>query len=63
MLIGALAFCAAAQIISFIPFWIAYKQDIEEYGNDLGAPLAKRFAVWLVMFPVWAIPLAAMIGE
>lgn len=63
MLIGALAFCATVQVISFIPFWIAYKQDIEKYGNDLDAPLAKRFAVWLVMFPVWAIPLAAMIGE
>lgn len=62
MLIGALVFCAGAQVISFIPFLIAYNQDKETYGNDLGAPLGKRFAVWLVMFPVWAIPLAAMIG-
>lgn len=62
-MLGAFAFCAAAQVISFIPFWIAYDQDKKTYGNDLGAPLGKRFAVWLVMFPVWAIPLAAMIGE
>lgn len=62
MLIGALAFCAAAQVITFVPFWITYEQDKRKYGSDLGVPLKTRFAVWLVMFPIWAIPLATMAG-
>lgn len=61
-MLGAFIFCAVAQVITFTPFWIAYKQDLENYGSDLGAPLKKRFAAWLVMFPIWAIPLATMAG-
>lgn len=61
-MLGAFAFCAAAQVITFVPFWITYKQDRKKYGSDLGVPLKNRFAAWLIMFPIWAIPLAVMLG-
>ena len=61
-MIAALLFCVAVQVISFAPFYVAWKQDLEKYGNDLGVPLWKRFAVWLVICPVWALPFAVMIG-
>ena len=61
-MLGAFALCAVAQVITFIPFWITYEQDRKKYGSDLGVPLKTRFAVWLLMFPIWAVLLATMIG-
>ena len=61
-MLGSFAFCAVAQVITFFPFWIDYKKDLKKYGSDLGVPLKTRFAVWLIMFPVWAIPLAVIVG-
>lgn len=61
-MLGAFILCALAQVITFVPFWITYEQDKRTYGSDLGVPLKKRFAAWLVMFPIWAIPLATMAG-
>ena len=46
------------QAASFYPFYLAWKQDKEKYGSDLGVPLRKRFMVWLVICPVWALPVA-----
>ena len=59
---AAILCCIAVQVISFLPFYFVWKQDVETYGNDLGVPLRKRFVAWLVMFPVWSLPLAVMIG-
>ena len=59
----AMLFCIAAQVVTFYPFYIAWQQDLKQYGNDLGVTLRKRFYVWLLMFPAWAIPIAVMIGE
>ena len=62
-MITAILFCAAVQVITFLPFYRVWQQDKEKYGNDLGVPLRKRFAAWLIMSPVWALPFAVMIGE
>lgn len=62
-MIAAILFCIAAQAITFIPFYRVWRQDLDEYGSDLGVPLRKRFAAWLVMFPVWALPFSVMIGR
>lgn len=61
-MLESFAFCAVAQVITFVPFWIDWKKDMKKYGSDLGVPLKTRFAVWLIMFPIWAIQLATMIG-
>lgn len=61
-MLTATILCIAVQVIAFVPFYIAWKQDKEKYGNDLGVPLWKRFAAWLVICPVWALPPAVMIG-
>ena len=60
-MIAALLFCVTVQVLSFAPFYVAWKQDLEKYGNDLGVALWKRFAVWLVICPIWALPFAVMI--
>ena len=57
----ALVFCVAVQLVRFYPFFRVWKADREKYGNDLGVPLWKRFAAWLVMFPVWALPVVEII--
>ena len=59
----AILFCIAIQVVTFYPFYIVWKQDLKKYGNDLGVTLRKRFGVWLIMFPVWSLPFAAMAGE
>ena len=59
----AVLFCIAVQIITFLPFYRVWQQDLKKYGSDLGAPLRKRFVVWVIMFPVWALPISVMIGE
>lgn len=59
----AVLFCIAVQIITFLPFYRVWQQDLKKYGSDLGAPLRKRFGVWVIMFPVWALPISVMIGE
>lgn len=61
MLIAVLL-CIAIQVITFYPFYRTWQQDLKKYGNDLGAPLRKRFGVWVIMFPVWALPISVMIG-
>ena len=61
-MIAALLCCVAVQVFSFAPFYVAWKQDLEKYGNDLGVALWKRFAVWLLICPVWALPFAVMLG-
>lgn len=61
-MITAMLFCAALQVITFLPFYRVWQQDLKQYGNDLGVSLKKRFGVWLIMFPVWSLPMAAMIG-
>lgn len=58
----ALSICMLLQAASFYPFYLAWKQDKEKYGSDLGVPLRKRFLVWLVICPVWALPFAALAG-
>lgn len=57
----ALVFCMVVQLVSFYPFYCAWTGDREKYGNDLGVPLGKRFAAWLVAFPVWALPVVEII--
>lgn len=59
--VKALAFCMAVQLVSFYPFYRVWKDDRKKYGNDLAVPLGKRFAAWLVMFPVWALPVVEII--
>ena len=59
----AILFCIAIQVVTFYPFYRTWKQDLKRYGNDLGISLKKRFGVWLIMFPVWSLPFAAMAGE
>ena len=62
-MITAMLFCAALQVITFLPFYRVWQQDLKKYGSDLGAPLQNRFGVWVIMFPVWALPISVMIGE
>lgn len=62
MMLTAVIFCIAVQVFSFAPFYVAWKQDLEKYGSDLGVPLWKRFAVWLVICPVWLLPVVTLIG-
>ena len=61
-MITAMLVCVAVQVITFLPFYRVWKQDLKKYGNDLGAPLRKRFCVWVIMFPIWALPISVMIG-
>ena len=58
----AFILCAACQVVSFYPFYLTWKQDSQKYGSDLGVPLRKRFLAWLVVFPVWALPFATLVG-
>ena len=58
----AILFCVAIQVVTFYPFYRTWQQDLKKHGNDLGVPLRKRFAAWLLMFPVWALPVSVMIG-
>lgn len=58
----ALSICLLLQAASFYPFYLAWKQDKDKYGSDLGASLRKRLLVWLVICPVWALPFATIAG-
>ena len=58
----ALSICLLLQAASFYPFYLAWKQDKEKFGSDLGVPLKKRFLVWLLICPVWALPFATFAG-
>ena len=58
----AIMICIFVQVITFLPFYRTWQQDLKQYGNDLGVTLRKRFAAWLLMFPVWALPVSVMIG-
>ena len=62
-MIVAIVFCGVVQLVTFAPFYLVWRQDKKKYGDDLAVPLKRRFTAWLVMFPIWAIPFAVMIGE
>lgn len=50
--------CVAAQLVLFTPFWLKWRKDCREIGEEnLAVPLSKRFFIWISFFPIWAIPI------
>ena len=53
--------CIALQFICFIPFYLTWRKDCKERGKEnLAVSLHERFFVWVVSFPIWAVPILLM---
>ena len=55
--------CILLQIICFFPFWRIWREDCKERGKEnLAVPLSERFMAWVLVFPIWAIPVACLVA-
>ena len=56
-LISELIFIAL-QFILFIPLYVVWKNDCKNIGKDrLAVSLKERFLYWVILFPLWIIPI------
>lgn len=54
--------CIILQFLLFIPFYCVWKKDCKESGKEnLAVPLSERFFAWLVLFPVWFVPIMCVV--
>lgn len=50
--------CVALQFVLLIPLYFEWRKDCKEFGKEnLAVPLHKRFIAWVVLFPLWLIPI------
>ena len=48
----------ALQFILFIPLYVVWKNDCKNIGKDrLAVSLKERFLYWVILFPLWIIPI------
>ena len=45
------------QLLLFIPFYLVWRKDRKEIGEDLAVSLLERFMSYIVFFPLWIIPI------
>ena len=45
------------QLLLFIPFYLVWRKDRKEIGEDLAVFLLERFMSYIVFFPLWLIPI------
>ena len=45
------------QLLLFIPFYLMWRKDSKEIGEDLAVSLLERFMSYIVLFPLWLIPI------
>ena len=58
-----LLICVVLQIVLFIPFFFVWRKDCRIYGKDnLAVSLRERFTAWLVMCPLWIVPVLVVKG-
>lgn len=51
----------SAQFFLFLPFYRKWKKDCDKFGRkNLSVSLKERFIAWLVVFPVWLLPILAL---
>lgn len=43
------------QLLLFIPFYLEWRKDRKEIGEDLAVPLLERFMAYIVFFPLWVV--------
>ena len=44
------------QLILFIPFYLVWRNDCNAIGkDDLAVSLKERFAMWLMVCPIWVL--------
>ena len=49
--------CVLSQFILFIPFYLVWKKDCKEIGKEkLAVSLKERFTAWIILFPLWLMP-------
>ena len=62
--ISILLICAVLQFLLFIPFYLEWRKDCKEIGKEnLAVSLSERFKAWLLVCPIWAVPLICMKGR
>lgn len=48
------------QLILFMPSFFIYIRDVKTIGKEnLAVGLGERFLAWLIVFPIWIIPILA----
>ena len=45
------------QLLLFIPFYLVWRKDRKEIGEDLAVSLLERFMSYIVFFPLWLVPI------
>ena len=45
------------QLLLFIPFYLVWRKDRKEIGEDLSVSLLERFMSYIVFFPLWLVPI------
>ena len=45
------------QLLLFIPFYLVWRKDRKEIGEDLAVSLLERFMSYIVFFPLWLAPI------
>ena len=45
------------QLLLFIPFYLVWRKDRKEIGEDFAVSLLERFMSYIVFFPLWIIPI------
>ena len=45
------------QLLLFIPFYLVWRKDRKEIGEDLAVSLLERFMSYIVFIPLWLIPI------
>ena len=54
--------CVILQLLLFIPFYCEWKKDCKHIGEEnLAVPLSERFLAWLIMFPIWFVPILCVL--
>ena len=52
------------QFVLFIPFYIIWRKDCKERGKEnLAVSLKERFLHWLILCPIWMLPIIILKGE
>lgn len=50
--------CIILQFIFFMPFFLIWRKDCKEIGKEnLAVSLKERFTAWIIICPIWAVPL------
>ena len=56
--------CIAFQLLMFLPFYFAWRNDCEEFGKEnLSVPLRERFFAWALSCPVWILPITCLLDR